>query len=81
MIKKILKILDNPLFIILSIFLFLSVFGLPFLWRSKRFSIVSKLVLTVMCIIELLSIIFICKGVMSEVAGRASEANQVFDAF
>ncbi len=81
MLKKILKILDHPVFIILSIFIFLSVFGLPFLWRSKRFSIVSKFVLTIMCIAELLIIIFICNGVVSKVTERSAVANQVFDAF
>jgi len=81
MLKKVLKILENPVFIILSIFIFLSVFGLPFLWRSKRFSTIAKFVLTAMCIAELLIIIFICNGVASKVTERSSVANQVFDAF
>lgn len=41
----------DPLFVILMIFLFLAVFGLPLLWKSPRFSYGQKAVISVITVI------------------------------
>lgn len=41
----------EPLFVILMIFLFLAVFGLPLLWKSPRFATWQKSIISVITVI------------------------------
>ncbi len=41
----------DPIFVLLSIFLFLSVFGLPLLWKSPRFETWQKAVVSILTVL------------------------------
>ena len=41
----------DPIFVLLSIFLVLAVFGLPLLWKSPRFETWQKIVVSIITII------------------------------
>ena len=49
----------DPVFVLLAIFLALAVFGLPLLWRSPRFKVWQKVVVSIITVIYTAAILWL----------------------